>query len=79
MTANTTRPSWTKRILLSIVGLFVLTLIFIVAVRMVVREMYDGGGIESSSRVPFAAGPPWDERNIATCGPARRCFKNPLT
>jgi hypothetical protein len=60
MTANATRPSWAKRILLSVVGLFVLTLIFIVAVRMVVREMYDGGGIESSSRIPLTSAPSWD-------------------
>jgi hypothetical protein len=69
MTANATRPSWTKRILLSIVGLFLLTLIFIVAVRMVVREMYDGGGIESSSRIPFNAGPSWDLRTMWASAP----------
>ncbi len=69
MTANAARPSWTKRILLSIAGLFVLTLIFIVAVRTVVREMYDGGGIESSSRIPFTAGPSWDLRTMWAAAP----------
>jgi hypothetical protein len=64
MIANATRPSWTKRILLSIAGLFVLTVIFNVAVRVVVRETYDGGGIESSSRIPFTAGPSWDLRTM---------------
>ena len=69
MTANATRPSWTKRILLSIVGLFVLTLIFIVAVRITVQEMYSGGGIESSSRIPFTAGPSWDLRTMWASAP----------
>jgi hypothetical protein len=64
MIANATRPSWTKRILLSIAGLFVLKVIFNVAVRVVVRETYDGGGIESSSRIPFTAGPSWDLRTM---------------
>src|SRR5208282_2162613 len=72
MTATVARPSWPKRILLSIVGLFVLALIFNVAVRVVVRGMYDGGGIETSSRVPmssFTAVPPWDERSMWSSAP----------
>jgi hypothetical protein len=72
MTATATRPSWPKRILLSIAGFFVLTLIFIVAVRIAVREMYDGGGIESSSRVPMSSlitVPPWGERSMWSSTP----------
>jgi hypothetical protein len=72
MTGTPFRSSWPKRILLSIAGLFILTLIFIAAVRNIVRQMYDGGGIESSSRVPMSAflvAPPWDERNMWSGSP----------
>jgi hypothetical protein len=72
MTATATRPSWPKRILLSIAGLFVLMLVFIVAVHIIVRQMYDGGGSESSSRVPmssFTSVPPWDERSMWSSPP----------
>jgi hypothetical protein len=64
MTATATRPSWPKRILLSIAGLVAFLLLFVIALRITVREMYDGGGIESSSRVPFTAAPSWDVRNM---------------
>jgi len=69
MTATATRLSWPKRILLSIAGLFVLTPIFLVAVRIAVRGMYDGGGTESSSRIPFNAGPSWDLRTMWASAP----------
>jgi Domain of unknown function (DUF4349) len=69
MAATATRPSWPKRILISIVGLFVLTLIFIVAVRIAVQQMYDGGGIESSSRIPFTSRPAWDVRAMWATAP----------
>ena len=77
MTSIPARSSWLKRILLSIAALSVLTLIFLIAVRTIVREMYDGGGIESSSRIPMSAFPavsPWDERSMWS-GPPR--FQKP--
>jgi len=65
MTGIPSRSSWPKRILLTIAALVAFLLLFVIALRITVSEMYRGGGIESSSRATgMAAISPWDERNM---------------
>jgi hypothetical protein len=69
MTATATRPSWPKRILLSIAGLVAFLLLFVIALRIAVTEMYRGAGIESSRATGLAASPYWDERSMWSSAP----------
>ncbi len=67
MTGIPSRPSWPKRILLTIAALVAFLLLFVIALRITLREMYEGGGIESSSRLP--ATPSWDVRSMWASAP----------
>jgi len=68
MTNIATRPSWTKRILLSVAGLIGFLLLFVIALRVTVMEMYSGGGIESSRATGLAAVPSWDAQSTWSSG-----------
>ncbi len=61
------RPSWTKRILFGTVGLVSFLLLFVVAVRITVFEIYRG--IETSKATGLAAVSPWDERSMWSSPP----------
>jgi hypothetical protein len=60
MTGIPSRSSWPKRILLTVVALIAFLLLFVIALRITVSEMYRGGGIESSRSSSMAAIPPFD-------------------
>src|SRR5208282_2788137 len=68
MTGFPSRSSWPKRILLSIAGLVAFLLLFVIALRITVSEMYRGGGIESSRATGLSA-PSWDERSMWSSAP----------
>jgi hypothetical protein len=71
MTVIPSRSSWPKRIVLTIAALVAFLLLFVIALRITMREMYDGG-IESSSRAPMSAFPvvpPWDVRGMWASAP----------
>jgi hypothetical protein len=62
MTGNASHRSWSKRILLTLAGLIAFLLLFVIALRITVTEMYRG--IETSSRVSgLAAMSNWDLRS----------------
>ena len=60
MTGIPSLSSWPKRILLTVVALIAFLLLFVIALRITVSEMYRGGGIESSRASNMAAIPPFD-------------------
>jgi Domain of unknown function (DUF4349) len=62
MTATATRPSWPKRILLTIVALVSFLLLFVIALRITVSEIYKGA--ESSRATGLSAVSSWDERSM---------------
>jgi hypothetical protein len=65
MTAAATRMSWPKRILFGCAALGAFIFLFVVAVRVTINEIFRGGGIESSSRIPaYAASPYWNTRSM---------------
>ncbi len=64
MPVSATRSSWPKRILLTIVALVAVVLLFEIALRITVSEMYRGGGIESSRATGLSAVSSWDERSM---------------
>jgi hypothetical protein len=70
MTGIPCRSSWPKRILLTIVALTAFLLLFVIALRITVSEMFRGGGIESSRATgmsaifPFDTGSAWTNRNL---------------
>ena len=69
MTGFPSRSSWPKRILLSIAGLVAFLLLFVIALRITVSEMYRGGGIESSRATGLSAMSSWDERSMWSTAP----------
>src|SRR5271155_366988 len=69
MTRFPSRSSWPKRILLSIAGLVAFLLLFVIALRITVSEMYRGGGIESSRATGLSAMSSWDERSMWSTAP----------
>jgi hypothetical protein len=62
------RSSLPKRILLAIAALVSFLLLFVIALRITVSEMYRGGGIESSRATGLSA-PSWDERSMWSSTP----------
>ena len=62
MTGTPSRSSWPKRILLTITALVVFLLLFVLALRITVTQIYRG--IESSRATGLAAAPYWDERSM---------------
>jgi Domain of unknown function (DUF4349) len=64
MTGIPSRSSWPKRILLTIAALISFLLLFVIALRITVSEMYRGGGIESSRATGLSAVSSWDERSM---------------
>jgi uncharacterized protein DUF4349 len=64
MTGIPARSSWPKRILLTIAALVALLLLFVIALRITISEMYRGGGIASSSSTGLSAISSWDERSM---------------
>jgi hypothetical protein len=62
MTGTASRFSWPRRVLFTIGALLAFVLLFVIALRITVTEMYRG--IESSSATGLAATPYWDERNM---------------
>jgi hypothetical protein len=62
MTATATRPSWPKRILLTIVALVSFLLLFVIALRITVSEI--NKGVESSRATGLSAVSSWDERSM---------------
>ena len=69
MTGVPSRSSWPKRILLTIAALVSFLLLFVIALRIAVTEMYRGAGIESSRATGLAASPYWDERSMWSSAP----------
>jgi hypothetical protein len=68
MTGIPSRSSWPKRILLTIAALVAFLLLFVIALRITVSEMYRGGGIESSRATGLSA-TYWDERSMWSSAP----------
>jgi hypothetical protein len=68
MTGTPSRSSWPKRIFLVIAGFVSFLLLFVIALRITVSEMYRGGGIESSRAMGLSA-PSWDERSMWSSTP----------
>ena len=58
MLENTVRPWWQKRVLRVSAGLIVFILLFMVAIRITVTEMFRG--IEQSRAMGLAALSPWE-------------------
>jgi Domain of unknown function (DUF4349) len=69
MTAISSRSPWPKRILLTTAALVAFLLLFVIALRITVSEMYRGGGIESSSATGLSAVSSWDERSMWPSAP----------
>jgi Domain of unknown function (DUF4349) len=70
MTGIPSRSSWPKRILLTVAALIAFLLLFVIALRITVSEMYRGGGIESSRVTGLSAvSPSWDERSMWATAP----------
>jgi Domain of unknown function (DUF4349) len=69
MTSIATRLSWTKRIFLSVASLIGFLLLFVIALRVTVTEMYRGGGIESSRATGLSAVSNWDVQNMWSSAP----------
>jgi len=66
MAENIPRPSWTKRILLLVVGSVAFVLLFVIAVRITVHELFDG--IASSRATGLSAAGDWDLRSMWSGG-----------
>jgi hypothetical protein len=66
MTGTPSRSSWPKRILLTIAALVSFLLLFVIALRITVSEMYRGSGIESSRASGLSS---WDERSMWSGSP----------
>ena len=62
MTGTPFRSSWPKRVLLIVAALVAFLLLFVIALRITVTEMYRG--IETSKATGLAATPYWDERGM---------------
>jgi hypothetical protein len=58
MTGIPSRSSWPKRVLLTIAALVAFLLLFVIALRITVTEMFKG--IESSKATGLSAVTPWD-------------------
>jgi hypothetical protein len=67
MTNIATRPSWTRRILLSVAGLIGFLLLFVIALRITVMEMYRG--IETSRATGLSAVSNWDVQSMWSSTP----------
>jgi VIT1/CCC1 family predicted Fe2+/Mn2+ transporter len=61
MSDSTSRSSWKKRLLLLSVGLLAFVLLFVVTIRITVREMFDG---IASSRASGLSSVEWDSRSM---------------
>jgi hypothetical protein len=60
MSATATSVSWPKRVLLGCAALGAFIFLFVIALRVTISEMFRGGGIESSSRIPAY----WETRSM---------------
>ena len=67
--ATPSRSSWPKRILLTVVALIAFLLLFVIALRITVTEMYRRGGIESSTATGLSSISSWDERSMWSSAP----------
>ena len=68
MTGIPSRSSWPKRILLTVAALTAFLLLFVIALRITVSEIYKG--IETSKATGLSAvSAPWDERSMWSTGP----------
>ena len=68
MAESSSRLSWPRRVAVVISGLIGFLLLFVIALRITVTEMYRGG-IESSRATGLAATPPWDRWNMWSSAP----------
>jgi Domain of unknown function (DUF4349) len=67
MADSSSRPSWPRRVAVVISSLIAFLLLFVIALRITVTEMYRG--IESSRATGLAATPSWEERNMWSSAP----------
>jgi uncharacterized protein DUF4349 len=67
MADRSSRGSWPRRVAVALSGLIGFLLLFVIALRITVTEMYRG--VESSRATSLAATPSWEERNLWSSAP----------